>query len=50
MSRLIIALDFPTLEEARSVAAPLVEDVAGFKVGLELLMAEGPDAIGAIAG
>ncbi|MGB8362107.1 MAG: orotidine-5'-phosphate decarboxylase [Acidimicrobiia bacterium] len=50
MSRLIIALDFPTLEEASSVAAPLVDDVAGFKVGLELLMAEGPDAIGAIAG
>lgn len=50
MSKLIIALDFPTLEEAGSVAAPLVDDVAGFKVGLELLMAEGPHAIGAIAG
>jgi orotidine-5'-phosphate decarboxylase len=50
VSRLIIALDFPTLEEASSLAAPLVDDVAGFKVGLELLMAEGPQAIGAIAG
>ena len=49
MSRLIIALDFPTLEEAGSMAAPLVDEVAGFKVGLELLMAEGPGAIGAIA-
>lgn len=50
MSRLIVALDFPTLDQATSVAAPLVGDVAGFKVGLELLMAEGPGAIGSISG
>jgi orotidine-5'-phosphate decarboxylase len=49
VSRLIVALDFPTAQEAASVAAPLVEEVAGFKVGLELLMAEGPAAIERIA-
>jgi orotidine-5'-phosphate decarboxylase len=50
MSGLIVALDFATLGEAASVAAPLVGEVGGFKVGLELLMAEGPTAIEHIAG
>jgi orotidine-5'-phosphate decarboxylase len=49
VSRLIVALDFPTLDEAESAAVPLVEEAAGFKVGLELLMAEGPTAIERIA-
>jgi orotidine-5'-phosphate decarboxylase len=49
VSRLIVALDFPTLDEAESAAVPLVGEAAGFKVGLELLMAEGPAAIERIA-
>lgn len=49
MSRVIVALDFPTLEHATEAARPLVEEVAGFKVGLELLMGVGPAAIEAVA-
>lgn len=49
MSRLIVALDFPGLEEALAVASPLVDEVAGFKVGLELFSSEGPRAIEAVA-
>lgn len=50
MSHLIVALDFPTLAEAERVAKGLVDHVAGFKVGMELLMSEGPRAIGKISG
>jgi orotidine-5'-phosphate decarboxylase len=50
VSRLIVALDFPTLDEAVAMAVPLTDEVAGFKVGLELLMAEGPTAIEQVAG
>ena len=50
VSRLIVALDFPTLDEAERVAKELVDHVAGFKVGMELLMGEGPRAIGKISG
>lgn len=49
MSRLIVALDFPSLEEASASAVALVDEAAGFKVGLELLMGEGPAAIETIA-
>lgn len=49
MSRVIVALDVPSLEQARALAVDLDEHVAGFKVGLELLTAEGPTAIEAIA-
>lgn len=49
MRRLIVALDFSTLSQAISLAKPLVDEVAGFKVGLELMSAEGPRAISAIA-
>lgn len=49
MKRLIVALDFPALDEAVSMARPLVEEVGGFKVGLELISAEGPRAISAVA-
>jgi orotidine-5'-phosphate decarboxylase len=49
VSPLIVALDFPTLDRARTMAETLSEEVAGFKVGLELLMAEGPAAIESIA-
>jgi len=49
MRRLIVALDFPALDQAVSMARPLVDEVAGFKVGLELISAEGQRAISAIA-
>jgi orotidine-5'-phosphate decarboxylase len=42
---ILVALDFPNGDQALSVAVPLVPLVGGFKVGLELLMGEGPDII-----
>jgi len=42
---ILVALDFPTGDQALSVAGPLVSLVGGFKVGLELLTGEGPDII-----
>lgn len=50
MKRLIVALDFPTLDEAVAMARRLVDDVAGFKVGLELISGVGPAAISTVAG
>jgi len=49
MKRLVVALDFPTLDQGVSMAGALVDEVAGFKVGLELLSGEGPQAISTIA-
>lgn len=49
MNRLIVALDFPTLDEAIDIARPIVDGVAGFKVGLELFSGVGPVAIERIA-
>ena len=49
MKRLIVALDFPTLEEAVAVGKPLVDEVAGFKVGLELISSAGSQAITEVA-
>jgi len=49
MKRLIVALDFQTLDEAVSMARPLVDEVAGFKVGLELFSGAGPQAITRVA-
>jgi len=46
---IIVALDLPRLEEAKTLARSLVDDVGGFKVGMELLMGAGPAAIEAIA-
>jgi orotidine-5'-phosphate decarboxylase len=46
---IIVALDVSTLEEAEEMARSLVEEVGGFKVGMELLMAAGPEAIESIA-
>jgi orotidine-5'-phosphate decarboxylase len=43
--RLIVALDFPSLHEAQAMAALLKGRVGMFKVGLELLMSEGPAAV-----
>jgi orotidine-5'-phosphate decarboxylase len=39
--RVLVALDVPTLVEARVVVRELVGKVGGFKVGLELITAEG---------
>lgn len=50
MKRLIVALDFPSMEEALGIARPMVEEVAGFKVGLELITSIGPGAVETIAG
>lgn len=49
MSRLIVALDFPTLDRAVAMARSIVDEVAGFKVGLELISGVGPEAISAVA-
>jgi orotidine-5'-phosphate decarboxylase len=49
MSPIIVALDFPTLDEARALATSLGPEVAGFKVGLELITGVGPAAIEEIA-
>lgn len=48
VSSLIVALDVPSLEEADPLARSLRSEVGGFKVGLELLMGEGPGAITSI--
>ncbi len=45
---LLVALDFPTAEEAWQMASRLREHVGGFKVGLELLTGPGPGVIAAI--
>lgn len=45
MSRVLVALDVPTGDEALSIANRLRPHVLGFKVGLELLMAEGPPIV-----
>ena len=47
--RLIVALDVPTAEEAVRLANAVRPHVAGFKVGLELLLGPGPAVVGALA-
>jgi len=47
--RVIVALDVPTLEEARELAAALQGEVGWFKVGLELFGAHGPALVETIA-
>jgi orotidine-5'-phosphate decarboxylase len=47
--RLVVALDVPTLEEARDLAAALAGEVGWCKVGLELFSAFCPDAVRAVA-
>ena len=49
VTRVLVALDVPALEEAEGLARRLGETVDGFKVGMELLMASGPAAIEVIA-
>jgi orotidine-5'-phosphate decarboxylase len=46
---LIVALDVPNLGEAVTLARSLQDEVGGFKVGMELLMGAGPEAIETIA-
>ena len=48
VSPVLVALDFSDLGQARELASALQSQVAGFKVGLELLMAAGPEAISSI--
>lgn len=49
MNPILLALDYPDIEQARAVSERVVEHVGGFKVGLELIMAEGQSAIVEIA-
>lgn len=49
MNPVIVALDIATLEKASVLARSLAGEVGGFKVGMELLMGEGPRAISTIA-
>ena len=41
----LVALDFPSWDEASEIAQLVAPHVGGLKVGLELLMGEGPDVI-----
>ena len=43
--RLIVALDFSTLEEAKKLVLELGESVSYYKVGMELYYAAGNEAI-----
>ncbi|MDB4993237.1 MAG: Orotidine 5-phosphate decarboxylase [Myxococcaceae bacterium] len=45
VSRLIFALDYPRLEDARDMAVRLGERVGMLKIGLELFVEAGPDAL-----
>ena len=47
---IIVALDVPSLDEARALATTLGDSVGGLKVGLELYSAHGPDAVRAFDG
>src|SRR5271154_7184540 len=47
-SRLIVALDVPTLDEARQLAERLTEHVGVFKVGLELYARYGTEVFNAL--
>jgi orotidine-5'-phosphate decarboxylase len=46
---ILVALDVPTAEKAVRLASALEPHVAGFKVGLELLMGPGPAVVAAVA-
>jgi len=49
VSLLVVALDVPTGEEALRLARAVNPHVDGFKVGLELLMGEGPAIVSRVA-
>lgn len=46
--QLVVALDVPTLEEARRLVALLLPAVRRFKIGLELFTAAGPESVNAV--
>ncbi len=46
---ILVALDFPDINRALPMARRLAPHVGGFKVGLELLMGEGPIAVSMVA-
>lgn len=46
---ILVALDFSSLDDAMVLAHRLAPHVGGFKVGLELMMSEGPRAVAAVA-
>src|ERR1700730_10519910 len=48
-SRLVFALDLPTLDQAREMAHAVHDAVGMFKVGLELFVAAGPRAVNRVA-
>lgn len=45
---ILVALDFPSAEQAVRLARDLVPHVGGFKVGLELMMGPGPGVVAAV--
>ena len=47
-SRIVVALDVPSLSQAEALAEQLADEVGWFKVGLELFSAHGPRAVEAI--
>lgn len=49
VSPLLVALDVPGRAEAMDLARRLQPHVGGFKVGLELLMGEGPSVVASVA-
>lgn len=48
-SPILVALDVPTVDEALTLARTVESHVAGFKVGLELMMGSGPGIIETLA-
>lgn len=49
MNRVLVALDVPTAAEALALAETLQPHVGGFKIGLELLMGDGPAIVSQVA-
>jgi orotidine-5'-phosphate decarboxylase len=49
VSPVMVALDVPSIEEALGLARKLSPHVGGFKVGLQLMMSEGPRAVAEVA-
>lgn len=45
VSPVFLPLDRPNLAAARALASPLVGDLGGLKIGLELFLAEGPSVV-----